>query len=108
LASWPLPGDWIVAGKPETAGMVLSKSDDSRIVRGVWTCTPGQFRWHFTYDETMVVLSGRATVEIDGGGRVELGPGDLAFFERGQWSTWTVHETLRKAFHADSPDALPF
>ena len=38
---------------------------------------------------------------------VELAPGVMAFFGRGR-PTWTVHETLRKGFHADSPDPLPF
>jgi uncharacterized cupin superfamily protein len=55
-----------------------------------------------------VVAAGRATVELDTGDTVELEPGVLAFFGRGHEATWTVHETLRKAFHADSPDPLPF
>ena len=108
LASWPLPGDWILEGTPEATGAVLSRSDDSRIIRGVWQCTPGRFNWMFSYDETLVVVSGRATVELDTGEQVELEPGVMAFFGRGHDSTWVVHETLRKGFHADSPDPLPF
>lgn len=108
LTPWPLPADWIQEGSPEPAGTVISRSSDSRIVRGIWHCTPGRFRWVFSYDETLVVESGRATVELDTGDVVELGPGVIAFFGRGHESTWTVHETLRKGFHADSPDPLPF
>jgi uncharacterized cupin superfamily protein len=108
LASWPLPNDWVLEGSPEPRGVVLSRSDDSRIIRGVWECTPGRFTWTFSYDETLVVESGRATVELDTGETVELAPGVMAFFGRGHESTWTVHETLRKGFHADSPDPLPF
>lgn len=108
LQSWPLPDALIIAGHPLASGRVLSKSADGRKVRGIWSSTPGRFRWNWDYDETVVVLSGRATVELDGGRRMELGPGDMAFFERGQQSVWTIHETLRKGFHADSPVPLPF
>ena len=108
LTSWPLPPEWVLAGDPAPAGAVLSRSDDSRIIRGVWECTPGTFRWVFGYDETLVVVAGRATVELDTGDTVELEPGVLAFFGRDHEATWTVHETLRKAFHADSPEPLPF
>ena len=108
LSPWPLPAEWIVEGAPEARGSVLSRSDDSRLIRGVWECTPGTFKWVFSYDETLVVVRGRATVELDTGERVELEPGSMAFFGRGHDATWTVHETLRKGFHADSPDPLPF
>jgi uncharacterized protein len=108
LTSWPLPEDWVQSGDPAASGAVISRSDDSRIVRGVWECTPGTFNWTFSYDETLVVVSGRATVDLDTGETIELEPGVMAFFGRGHEATWTVHETLRKAFHADSPDPLPF
>ncbi len=108
LVSWPLPAEWVEQGSPQASGAVLSKSDDSRIVRGVWACTPGRFRWMYTYDETIVVVQGSATVLMDSGVEVSLTPGVMAFFARGQGSTWTIHENFRKAFHADSPDPLPF
>ncbi len=108
LMAWPLPTEWVHEGSPEASGAVISRSPDSRIIRGIWRCTPGRFHWVFSYDETLVVESGRATVELDTGEVVELAPGVMAFFGRGHDSTWTVHETLRKGFHADSPDPLPF
>jgi uncharacterized protein len=108
LSPWPLPTEWVERGSPQASGAVLSKSADSRIVRGVWACTPGTFRWTYTYDETVVVVQGTATVVMDNGNQVALHPGDMAFFARGQGSTWTVHENFRKAFHADSPEPLPF
>lgn len=108
LADWPLPVDWVIEGSPAPSGAVLSRSPDSRIIRGVWSCTPGRFKWSFSYDETLVVLEGRATIELDTGEVFEIGPGDMAFFGRGHESTWTVHETVLKGFHADSPEPLPF
>jgi uncharacterized protein len=108
LSAWPLPADWILEGAPDASGAVLSRSPDSRIIRAIWRCTPGRFTWQFSYDETLVVLEGRATVALDSGETVEIGPGDMAFFGRGQGATWTIHETLLKGFHADSPEPLPF
>jgi uncharacterized cupin superfamily protein len=75
LISWPLPAEWVEQGSPQASGAVLSKSADSRIVRGVWACTPGRFRWTFTYDETVVVVQGSATVVMDNGAEVSLIPG---------------------------------
>ncbi len=62
----------------------------------------------FAYDETVVVVQGRATVVMENGQEISLEPGGMAFFGRGQSSTWTIHEDFRKAFHADSPEPLPF
>jgi len=62
----------------------------------------------FTYDETVIVVQGTATVIMDNASQVSLHLGDMAFFERGQGATWTVHENFRKAFRADSPELLPF
>jgi uncharacterized cupin superfamily protein len=108
LSPWPLPAEWVEHGSPQASGAVLSKSADCRVVRGVWACTPGSFRWMYTYDETVVVVQGTATVVMESGDQVSLHPGDMVFFARGQGSTWTIHENFRKAFHADSPEPLPF
>ena len=108
LDAWPLPKEILLSGEPQASGTVLSKSADARVVRGLWDCTPGSFRWNWSYDETIVVVSGRATVVLDDGRRVELNPGDMAFFERGQGSVWTIHAPFRKGFHADSPEPLPY
>ena len=108
LQAWPLPAELVMEGDPQASGAVLSKSDDARKVRGIWSCTPGKFRWNWTYDETVFMLSGRATVALSGGRVVELEPGDMAFFSSGEESVWTIHETLRKSFHADSAQPMPF
>jgi uncharacterized cupin superfamily protein len=108
LEPWPLAPESIRAGNPEAYGAVVSRSADGRKLRGIWYCTPGTFRWHCTYDETLVVLEGRATVRLDNGEEIAFGAGDMVFIPLGQWSTWTIHETFRKGFHADSPEPLAF
>jgi hypothetical protein len=99
LESWPLAPELIVEGAPDASGRVLSTSEDGRIVRGIWASTPGSFRWDWSCDETVTVLAGRASVHLADGRTVELAPGDMAFFETGLRSTWTIHEAFRKSFH---------
>jgi len=108
VVAWPIPGEDIIVGNPDAQGTIFSRSDDSCLARGVWRCTPGKFIWHFTWDETLSVFEGRATLELDDGGIIELEPGVVAFIGRGQDVTWTVHETIVKSFHIDSPDPLGF
>jgi uncharacterized cupin superfamily protein len=102
LEPWPLPQELLIAGRPDASGCVLSQSPDGRTMRGIWASTPGTFRWHWTSDETVTVVQGRATVRMNDGRLVELAPGDMAFFEAGQSSTWTIHESFRKSFHTQA------
>jgi uncharacterized cupin superfamily protein len=99
LQPWPLPRDLLIAGEPDASGCILSQSADGSTVRGIWACTPGSFRWDWTCDETVTVILGHASVHLSDGRVVELAPGDMAFFETGLSSTWTIHELFRKSFH---------
>ena len=89
----------VVAGAPEVSELVLSESEDGRVVRGIWQMTPGVVT-DTEADEIFVVLSGRATVEFDNGTVLEVGPGDVAVLTEGAQTRWTVHETLRKVYQA--------
>ncbi|WP_406860255.1 cupin domain-containing protein [Streptomyces sp. HUAS MG47] len=94
----PLDPEQIVSGEPVVTGKVLWESADGTQVRGLWQITPGVVT-DTEADELFVVVSGRATVDIEGGGTLELGPGVAAVMREGERTTWTVHETLRKAYH---------
>ncbi|GAA5007421.1 cupin domain-containing protein [Kitasatospora paranensis] len=93
----PLDPAQIVSGTPEVTGRVLWSSPDGRELRGLWQITPGVVT-DTEADELFVVLSGRATIEVEGGPTLEVGPGDAAVLRAGDRTTWTVHETLRKAY----------
>jgi uncharacterized protein len=88
----------IVSGNPRAGDLVFSTSADGRETRGVWSCTRGSFHWTFDTDETAVILQGRVTVQMEDGAILDLRPGDLAVFPRGQKSVWTIVEDLRKAY----------
>jgi uncharacterized protein len=92
-----LPDDQIVSGSPEARSRVLHTSRDGRIERGVWEITPGVVT-DVEADELFVVVSGRATIEVEGGPTLVVGPGDAVILRPGWRTRWTVHETLRKVY----------
>ncbi|MFJ4669722.1 cupin domain-containing protein [Kitasatospora purpeofusca] len=91
----PLDPAQIVSGTPEVSGLVLSESASGE--SGIWQITPGVVT-DTEAAEVFVVLSGRATVVVDGGPVLELGPGVAGVFQEGDRTTWTVRETLRKVY----------
>jgi uncharacterized cupin superfamily protein len=93
----PLDPETVLAGAPEVSELVLDESADGRVVRGVWQITPGVVR-DVEADEVFVVVSGRATVEVEGGPTLELEPGVVGVLRAGDRAVWTIHETLRKVF----------
>ena len=93
----------VVSGDPRTAAAVLWESEDGRIVRGVWECTPGVVT-DVEQDELFVILQGRATVEVEGGSTLELEPGVVGVLERGARTRWCVRETIRKVFQITLAD----
>ncbi|MCY0930004.1 cupin domain-containing protein [Streptomyces sp. H27-H1] len=88
----------IVSGNPVVTGKVLWEAPDGSQVRGIWQITPGVVT-DTEANELFVVVSGRATIEVEGGGTLEVGPGSACVLREGDKTVWTVHETLRKAYH---------
>ncbi|MFF4944521.1 MULTISPECIES: cupin domain-containing protein [Streptomyces] len=98
LVPEPLDAAQIVSGDPVVTGKVLWESPDGKQIRGIWQITPGVVT-DTEANELFVVVSGRATVAVEGGATLEIGPGDACVLREGDRTTWTVHETLRKAYH---------
>ncbi|MFE1173787.1 cupin domain-containing protein [Streptomyces sp. NPDC058773] len=94
----PLDPSQIVSGEPVVTGKVLWEAPDRRQIRGIWQITPGVVT-DTEANELFVVVSGRATIEVEGGQVLEVGPGDACILREGDRTRWTVHETLRKAYH---------
>ncbi|MFD3975068.1 cupin domain-containing protein [Streptomyces cyaneofuscatus] len=94
----PLDPAQILSGEPVVTGKVLWESADGKQVRGIWQITPGVVT-DTEANELFVVVSGRATVVVEGGATLEIGRGDACVLREGDRTTWTVHETLRKAYH---------
>ncbi|QKV97331.1 cupin domain-containing protein [Streptomyces sp. NA02950] len=64
----------------------------------MWRITPGVVT-DTEANELFVVVSGRATIEGEGGSVLDVRPGGRCVLREGDRTTWTVHETLRKAYH---------
>lgn len=85
---------------------VLDESPDGRQIRGIWEMEPGTDD-DVEEDHLFVVLTGRATVELNSGQTLELRPGTVGVLRRGEQARWVVHETLRKAYQVSLPDDGP-
>jgi uncharacterized cupin superfamily protein len=90
-----------LAGTPHEASRSLWMHDQLDV--GVWECTPGEFTFRRDgYDEVFCVLSGRATLHIDGpngpGQTFALVPGAVIVTPAGATGRWIVHEPIRKAY----------
>ncbi|MFN8028493.1 MAG: cupin domain-containing protein [Acidimicrobiia bacterium] len=85
----------VVSGDPVVRVLEIHDADDLGI--GVWQHSAG-VSTDVEVDEVFVVLSGRATIEVEGGPTLEVGPGDVGLYPAGTRTRWTVHETLRKVY----------
>ncbi len=95
LEESPLDPSQVVAGEPVVRSLALHDADDLAI--GLWQHSVG-VSTDVEADEIFVVLAGRATVEVEGGPVLEVGPGDVGLLPAGAVTRWTVHETLRKVY----------
>jgi uncharacterized cupin superfamily protein len=102
LEADPLDPETVLDGEPEAFNRVVWQSADGRVLRGVWQMTPG-VATDTEAHEMFVVIAGRATIAPDDGEPFDVGPGDMGVLEEGARTTWTVHETLRKAYEIILP-----
>jgi uncharacterized cupin superfamily protein len=93
----PIRPEWIISGTPTARSNKLATSRDNTSNVIVWDCTPGQFQWRYSQDETVVIVAGEAFITGQDGIERRLGPGELAFFPAGTVCTWRITETIRKA-----------
>jgi uncharacterized protein len=88
------------AGEPfgEVHWLRTQSGGDGMLFTGLWTHEPAEFDYVFPGDETFHVLEGRVKIRLSGGDVVELGPGDIASFAKGQASKWTISAAFKKFF----------
>jgi uncharacterized cupin superfamily protein len=95
---FPIPE--VSEGRPDAQVHWLRKegSDGTTLMTGVFTAKPSRFGYLFEADETIHILAGRVRIQIDSGEVVELQPGDIASFPKGEHATWEILEPLREFF----------
>ena len=92
----PIPKEWILSGSPVARSRNLTRSRDLTSSVVVWDCTPGQFRWHYSQDATLLIVSGEAFIMAEDGEERRFGPGDVGFFPAGTTRIWRVAKHIRK------------
>ncbi|HEX3505353.1 MAG TPA: cupin domain-containing protein [Xanthobacteraceae bacterium] len=92
----PIPPDWIIEGNPQARSKRLAASADGTSTIMAWSCTAGRFKWHYTVDETIHLISGEVFVTDENDNVRRVGPGDMVFFPAGAVSTWYIPDHVRK------------
>jgi uncharacterized protein len=110
LEGSPISPAWILAGTPQARAMMASKSRDRNATVVVWECTTGEFVWHYSVDETVIVLSGEAFVTNERGEECRLAEGHVAVFPGGSSSRWRITAPIRKVavLRPDMPRLVAF
>jgi len=92
----PIPADWIIEGNPQARSKRLAASADGTSTVMAWSCTAGRFKWHYTVDETIHLISGEVFVTDEKDNVRRVGPGEMVFFPAGSVSTWYIPDHVRK------------
>jgi len=94
------PFEVIHEGSPQAKVHWLRSSThgEGQLLTGTFTAQPCSVGYEFIGDESLHLLEGRVTVEMEGGETVSLGPGDIASFPKGAKSVWHIHEPMKKFF----------
>lgn len=72
-------------------------ANDTLLV-GLWRSEPTTVPYFFGEDETIHALEGELQITLDSGEVITLTPGDIASFDKGTTSTWTVVSPFKKLF----------
>ena len=89
--------DVVVDGTPTLGATTITTLDGLGAEIGIWEMSAGAVR-DVEAEEAFVLLAGRAVIEVEGGAKVEIGPGDLVRLEAGTRTVWHVSEPLRKVY----------
>jgi uncharacterized cupin superfamily protein len=79
------------------------ETDGGAYYTGLWRVTaaepPPPFPYEMAQNETIYVIEGELTIEVEGGPALDLGPGDVASFTPGTKTTWRLRRVpFREVF----------
>ena len=63
----------------------------------VWSCGISEFKWHYSNEETSLILDGEVTVTY-GKKSVSFAAGDLVVFPKGLSCVWQVKKPVKKHY----------
>jgi uncharacterized protein len=105
LEPWDLDTLETLDGDPQTRGhLIFEEGPDGSgfgpggFAVGVYHQQPCTTRYRLEQNETVHVLDGDISIDLDGEETVELRSGDLAVLPQGRLSTWTFRTPTRVLF----------
>jgi uncharacterized cupin superfamily protein len=90
----------MVGGKQagEVHWLAQANSSGQPTYSGLWRCEPMTFEYEFPGDEVLQVIEGDLEIQIVAGEKILLKEGDIASFDKGIKSVWTVKNSFKKFF----------
>lgn len=82
----------------EVHWLTTTNSSGAATYSGLWRCDPMTFEYEFPGDEYIHVLDGSLLIEIPGEENVYLEKGQIAAFDKGMKTTWTIQSAFKKFF----------
>lgn len=82
----------------EVHWLTQTNSSGQPTYSGLWCCDPCTFEYEFPGDEIFHVLQGSLQIAVTGGDTVQVQEGDIAAFNKGQKSVWTIQRPFKKFF----------
>ena len=82
----------------EVHWLTTTNSSGEATYSGLWRCEPMTFEYEFPGDEFIQVLDGDLLIEIPGKEDVHLQKGEIAAFNKGLKTTWTIQNSFKKFF----------
>ena len=91
----------------ETGGLVHLRRADDAVQAGLWK--PGKTagrtsELELVAHETVLVLAGTGTLQVDGGPVLELAAGDMISLRKGARTTWVVDADFKEFWVYSDPD----
>ena len=91
----------------ETGGLVHLLRADDAVQAGLWK--PGEtagrtIELESVAHETVLVLAGTGTLQVDGGPVIELAAGDMISMAKGARTTWVVDADFKEFWVYSDPD----
>ena len=91
----------------ETGGLVHLLRADDAVQAGLWK--PGEtagrpLELELVAHETVLVLAGTGTLQVDGGPLIELAAGDMISMPKGARTTWVVDADFKEFWVYSDPD----
>ena len=91
----------------ETGGLVHLLRADDAVQAGLWK--PGEtagrtIELALVAHETVLVLAGSGTLQVDGGPAIELAAGDMISMPKGARTTWVVDADFKEFWVYSDPD----